>query len=363
MSIAMGDQRDILDHASQHLPVFGSTEVELRCDKDSHADEDTVCDTCSGEGSSADLDDDVVSLCSWTTDQGDWDMPFGMVSSFARDHFLTTTMTSECSSQDGDNSRDSVSAICSVVSHEAEARHGAAAGILCPDACMTFVPVFVPMHSAWQMEDYTSLQAVAAAPGEWHVPGTDQARGQQKWAKPLGSQQKLRQRKQDQRQSWQLQKPSIQTPEEAERNEEQRKTTLIFRNCPNECGRDTLVQVLDAEGFAGLYDFVHLPVEFHSSNALGYAIVNMVSHSVAERALQHFSGFDRWPARDAKPCEMAWNNPLQGLAAHVDRYRNSPLMHQSVPETYRPLLFRKGARVSFPKPTMRIRAPRIRNHW
>ena len=35
-----------------------------------------------------------------------------------------------------------------------------------------------------------------------------------------------------------------------------------------------------------------------------------------------------------KVCEVCWGNPLQGLGAHIVRYRNSPVMHQSVPDEY-----------------------------
>jgi len=57
-------------------------------------------------------------------------------------------------------------------------------------------------------------------------------------------------------------------------------------------------------------------------------------------------------------CSVSWSQPLRGLEAHVDRYRNSPLMHALVPDTYRPLLFRDGQRIAFPPPTKKIKAPR-----
>jgi|Transcript_20682 hypothetical protein len=138
-------------------------------------------------------------------------------------------------------------------------------------------------------------------------------------------------------------------------------TTIILRNCPLECTRDMLLKILDDEGFRSGYDFIHLPIDFQTKVGLGYAIVNMVSPSVAMCAQQHFKGFCNW----AFPCdnrvEVDWNRPHQGLKAHIDRYRNSPLMHESVPETYRPVLFQDGRRVPFPAPTARIRAPRIRH--
>jgi len=141
------------------------------------------------------------------------------------------------------------------------------------------------------------------------------------------------------------------------------RTTIILRDLPIECGRDMLLQILDSEGFWGCYDFVHLPVDFQTKAGLGYALLNLVTHKAAVRVKDHFSGFAQWPfpGHVENGCTVAWNTPQQGLAANIDRYRNSPLMHKSVPEAYRPLLFKNGERVQFPAPTTRLRAPRIRH--
>jgi hypothetical protein len=120
--------------------------------------------------------------------------------------------------------------------------------------------------------------------------------------------------------------------------------------------------MLDDEGFFGAYDFAHLPVDFQTKVGLGYALVNMVSHSEALRVQEHFDGFKRWPFPCENVCEVAWNGAHQGIALHIERYRNSPLMHESVPESYRPVLLENGLRIEFPAPTVRrIRPPRIRH--
>jgi len=139
-------------------------------------------------------------------------------------------------------------------------------------------------------------------------------------------------------------------------------TTVILRNLPTGCTRDVLLQLLDDQGFYGKYDFVHLPIDFQTEVGLGYAIVNFVSHSVAMCVHEHFQTRRLNPCDpNDQVCEVAWNNPHQGLASHIDRYRNSPLMHPRVPETYRPVLFKNGVRLAFPEPTARIKAPRIRH--
>ena len=43
--------------------------------------------------------------------------------------------------------------------------------------------------------------------------------------------------------------------------------------------------------------------------------------------------------------------------AHVDRYRNSPVMHRDVPDEYKPVIFKNGVRKNFPRPTKKVKAP------
>lgn len=142
---------------------------------------------------------------------------------------------------------------------------------------------------------------------------------------------------------------------------EQGFTTIIFRSLPKSCTRDVLTKTMDANGFAGCYDFVHVPVSFLDLVGLGYALVNMVDHVSADRAHRFFGGFRGWPVPTAEACEVGWSSSNQGLSAHIDRYRNSPLMHESVPRQYRPALFRNGVLGTFPGPTVRLRPPRVRH--
>jgi len=138
-------------------------------------------------------------------------------------------------------------------------------------------------------------------------------------------------------------------------------TTIILRNLPKSCTRDILTKTMDANGFARCYDFIHVPVSFQDLVGLGYALVNMSDHEAAERAHRFFSGFTGWPVPTTEACEVGWSSSNQGLASHVERYRNSPLMHESVPRQYRPALFRNGVLGTFPGPTVRLRAPRVRH--
>lgn len=138
------------------------------------------------------------------------------------------------------------------------------------------------------------------------------------------------------------------------------KTTVMLRNIPWGFSRDSLTSLLDKHGFNGLYDFVYMPMNFRSEASFGYAFVNLVSSEAAEKCHDKFNGFTEWGVETDKVCEVSWSDMHQGLAAHIDRYRNSPVMHESVPDAYKPVMYSGGVRAIFPAPTKKIRQPRIR---
>jgi len=139
------------------------------------------------------------------------------------------------------------------------------------------------------------------------------------------------------------------------------RTTVMIRNLPNNYRRAMVLALLNEEGFSGLFDFLYLPVDFNSQACLGYAFVNLVRPEVVPVFWKKFDGFSKWVLPSRKICGMSWSGPHQGLAAHIERYRNSPVMHRTVPEEFQPVLFANGVRIPFPQPQKAPRAPRIRN--
>jgi hypothetical protein len=139
----------------------------------------------------------------------------------------------------------------------------------------------------------------------------------------------------------------------------QARTTLMLRNIPTEYTRALLVELLLEHGYDGKFDLVYMPMDFQNRVGLGYAFINFESNESAEAFKQQFAGFKDWAVDSEKVCEMRWSD-VQGLEAHFERYRNSPVMHESVPDEYQPALFNGSERVPFPAPTKLIRAPR---HW
>jgi hypothetical protein len=142
---------------------------------------------------------------------------------------------------------------------------------------------------------------------------------------------------------------------------ELQRTTVMVRNIPNNYTRDMFLSMLNHEGFAGMYDFVYLPIDFLSRASLGYAFVNLTSSKTVKNFLNAFAGYTRWMIPTKKVGYVTCCGTHQGLDAHVERYRNSPVMHEAIPDEFKPIILKKGRRVAFPAPTRVIRAPRIRD--
>lgn len=144
---------------------------------------------------------------------------------------------------------------------------------------------------------------------------------------------------------------------------EECRTTVMLRNIPTGYSRAELLGLLERRGFSPICNFVYVPVDFTRNIGLGYALVCTETTMDAHMILQDFNGLVDWgaPQHGTCPCEASWSEPRQGLQEHIDRYRNSPVMHKSVQDEYKPVLFEGGKRIVFPPPTKAIRAPRIRH--
>lgn len=141
----------------------------------------------------------------------------------------------------------------------------------------------------------------------------------------------------------------------------EKRSTVMLRNLPVGFSRDMLTDLFDRHGFSRCYDFVYMPINFRTQVTFGYAFVNLTSEQYAKRIKEVFEGFADWGLRSDRVCEVTWSDMHQGLPMHIERYRNSPVMHESVPDEYKPAFYVDGIRVMFPPPTKRIRAPRIRH--
>merc|ERR1712032_27654 len=142
-------------------------------------------------------------------------------------------------------------------------------------------------------------------------------------------------------------------------------TSVILKNIIPGCDRETLLQVLMTHGFLEDVNFAYLPMAFDrkSTASFRYAFINFQSVRCAALFHEQFAGFKTWGnlGETSEGCTVEWCG-MQGLEAHIHRYRNNPMMHHTVPDNFKPILLREGLRVPFPPPTEVIKAPRLRRH-
>lgn len=142
-------------------------------------------------------------------------------------------------------------------------------------------------------------------------------------------------------------------------------TTLIIRNLPECCAREHVIDLLEQHDLRVSCDFLYLPVDFNTGKTLGYVFLNFVTAEAAELCYQHVNGEPASLCGEGEgedtgggaTYEVSWTSGQQGLNANIRRYRNNPVMHESVPDKYKPMLFSKGERIPFPAPRRDIRCP------
>lgn len=134
-------------------------------------------------------------------------------------------------------------------------------------------------------------------------------------------------------------------------------TTVMMCRVPLSYSRDRLIDLMDSHGFAKKFDFVYLPANFTTMLGVGYAFVNLTTHEHAKEFVRVFDGFTDWDSLGSRTCMVRWSN-VQGVETNTQRFRNSPIMSASVPNSYKPVLLKDGVRIPFPEPTKSLRAER-----
>lgn len=136
-------------------------------------------------------------------------------------------------------------------------------------------------------------------------------------------------------------------------------TTVMLRNLPPCYTRQMLMDLLAKKGLSHHVDFLYLPINFELSQNVGYSFLNLTCKEQTERLFDAFEGFRDWGVESDRVCSVSWSD-TQGLDANIERYRNSPIMRNEVPDEFKPTLLSDGAPVALPKPTRQLRTLRCR---
>lgn len=140
------------------------------------------------------------------------------------------------------------------------------------------------------------------------------------------------------------------------------RTTLMMHNLPECWKRSDLCNWLNSQGFREEYDFLYLPTKLRGGarcgSAFGYAFANFISHASADNAMERLNGLEN----EGRICQVVWSSRQQSCEGQVERYRNSPIMHSSVDDEFKPAVYQGGVRFSFPPPYRKLCAPRFKRN-
>jgi hypothetical protein len=123
-------------------------------------------------------------------------------------------------------------------------------------------------------------------------------------------------------------------------------TAFRFEDLPDSLTQDDLINLLEDEGFNGLYDFIYLPDPSTYLRKTGHhAIINFSSHAFGLLFSEQFDGRSLGEGHQSK---VHWSSGPQGITALVEHYRKEGAMHQSIPFHQQPAVFWSGLRVQIP---------------
>jgi len=122
-------------------------------------------------------------------------------------------------------------------------------------------------------------------------------------------------------------------------------TTMMLRNIPNKYTQNTLLQEIDDCGFEGLYNFFYLPMDVHNRSNVGYAFINFVHPTDAERFRVAF-GEHRFQKYQSRKISSACAAHVQGLDDNLRHFENRAVTHARN-DQYRPIVFKGNQRIDF----------------
>merc|ERR1719193_822717 len=104
----------------------------------------------------------------------------------------------------------------------------------------------------------------------------------------------------------------------------------MIRNVPKDLSKQRVLDALTRFGVGRQMHFFYLPVDFKTKRSMGYCFVNFTNAEMAREFKTSFQGFNDWGVPSEKETEVSWREPYQGLAALINQYRSSPVMHETV---------------------------------
>jgi len=101
-------------------------------------------------------------------------------------------------------------------------------------------------------------------------------------------------------------------------------TTLMIRHIPNRYTQRQLITELEDLGFAGSFNFLYLPLDKGTLANVGYAFVNFLEPSWADRCVAVFQDYSfRCHRRHTRKVAAVSVAHIQGLEANLAHYESA----------------------------------------
>lgn len=122
-------------------------------------------------------------------------------------------------------------------------------------------------------------------------------------------------------------------------------TTMMIRNIPNRYTQNELIAEVESMGFAGTFDFFYLPLDKGTMSNVGYAFVNFVDATWAEKCRTTFQNarFQKHRRSSGKIAAVSVAH-IQGLEANIRHYENAAVSNAKHLER-RPVIMANLSRV------------------
>eukprot|EP00931_Biecheleriopsis_adriatica_P070419 TRINITY_DN4418_c0_g1_i3.p1 TRINITY_DN4418_c0_g1~~TRINITY_DN4418_c0_g1_i3.p1 ORF type:complete len:324 (+),score=52.43 TRINITY_DN4418_c0_g1_i3:57-1028(+) len=118
-------------------------------------------------------------------------------------------------------------------------------------------------------------------------------------------------------------------------------TTVLLRNIPHRCVAEEVLEEVVDRGFEGTFDFFYLPIDFKNKRHKGYAFINLLNDSLANRFRVVFHGQTFKRHKSQKVLDLSAGT-TQGFEANAQQFLRSRLDRVSNP-WFKPQIFIPGA--------------------
>ena len=122
---------------------------------------------------------------------------------------------------------------------------------------------------------------------------------------------------------------------------------LIMSHDPRNVDRAMLMEFLERQGLLFQIDCLYLPIQIRNNMNNTYAILGFTSPVVARKCMD-MSGVVSWGTDAAHVVAVEPAIKFSDCESFIARFRNSPMMHNLVPDEFKPILLRDGVRIPFP---------------